>query len=538
MAKLRNQESEVIQVRLDNPATLGPHAVRYDQLLSLISGTPSAHTHTASQVVDFNSAVAVRVQGHFYDSATVDFAATGDSGTAHVRVQPGGGVLISGDGLYVDWPDTGTSHYAVTVSDGQSIELGITPGQLLSAELRIDPNVGGLVIGESGTGLDFGTGHDQAARGDHVHVNDHVAVTVQSSASLGLGLTGQHLTGTVTVDPSPGPGRARVFIGASGLYLEVGSGTGIAADNHTHPEATETSSGLISAELYRKLVNLGDVLEVDQVALFSRHDPLASGTYVGGRVKWGQVMQLLDAEVTALPGTGIVTVGLEIGGSVVDTFQIPTGTPNIEVNASPLFTDLYVPADTLLRVKSVAALNNIEIEPAVINISVRARPAVDTAPTVRLNCGGVAEGNFAEDAYYDAGSAGGVSNYIDRSAVTEPAPSVCYQRFRSKFYDAGTLTYDVSGLARGLDYLVRLHFSENYWANTGENVFTIQVLGSTTQQTANFDIRATAGARYKAVIQEYTLKADASGHIRIKLHPQPAAFGYQCSINAIELLPQ
>jgi hypothetical protein len=71
-------------------------------------------------------------------------------------------------------------------------------------------------------------------------------------------------------------------------------------------------------------------------------------------------------------------------------------------------------------------------------------------------------------------------------------------------------------LTVGAQYTVRLHFAELYQTATGKRVFNVLINGTTV--LSNFDIYAATGARYKAVVREFTATANASGQIVIKFN--------------------
>jgi len=79
----------------------------------------------------------------------------------------------------------------------------------------------------------------------------------------------------------------------------------------------------------------------------------------------------------------------------------------------------------------------------------------------------------------------------------------------------GTSTYTLPNLTAGRQYTVRLHFAELYWTAAGKRKFNVAINGTTV--LSSFDLYATAGARYKAVLREFTATANSSGQIVIKL---------------------
>ena len=127
---------------------------------------------------------------------------------------------------------------------------------------------------------------------------------------------------------------------------------------------------------------------------------------------------------------------------------------------------------------------------------------------VAVNSGGAAAGSFVADTGYDTGSTSSVSNTIDTSAVTNPAPQAVYQNDRY-----GTFTYTLGGLTANGIYRVRLHFSENYWTAANQRQFNVAING--TSVLSNYDIYAATGAEYKAIVQSFSATANASGQIVI-----------------------
>src|SRR5260370_2750507 len=73
----------------------------------------------------------------------------------------------------------------------------------------------------------------------------------------------------------------------------------------------------------------------------------------------------------------------------------------------------------------------------------------------------------------------------------------------------GTFSYVIPGFAPGSSQKVRLHFAETFFATAGSRTFNVFI--NSTQGLSNFDIFATAGAKNKAVIEEFTENAAANG---------------------------
>jgi hypothetical protein len=139
-----------------------------------------------------------------------------------------------------------------------------------------------------------------------------------------------------------------------------------------------------------------------------------------------------------------------------------------------------------------------------------------TTPGYQIDCGVAATGTPPAPWLYDQFFTGGSppinhANLIDTSGVTNPAPMVVYQTS-----NAGTPLYTLTDFAPGSSHLVRLHFADTYYSSPGSRVFGVTING--TAVLKGFDIAAAAGnKKNKAVIEQFTVKADASGNYNIQL---------------------
>jgi hypothetical protein len=143
-----------------------------------------------------------------------------------------------------------------------------------------------------------------------------------------------------------------------------------------------------------------------------------------------------------------------------------------------------------------------------------------------INAGGSAAGSFAADELYNGGSTYTTTSTIDTSGVSNPAPQAVYQTERY-----GNFTYTFPRLQAGAPYTVRLHESENYWTSSGQRSFNVSING--TQVLSNFDIYAAAGAENKAIVEQFTATADASGQIAIQF----TSVKDNAKVDGIEILP-
>jgi hypothetical protein len=128
-----------------------------------------------------------------------------------------------------------------------------------------------------------------------------------------------------------------------------------------------------------------------------------------------------------------------------------------------------------------------------------------------IDAGGGAAGNFVADTDFTLNSGGtfAVSNAIDTSAVTNPAPQTVYQSERW-----GNMTYTVTNLSPDQLYRVRLHFAEIFFTSSNQREFSVDINGQ--QVLTNFDPFSAAGAADKAVIEEYLTQSDSMGRITVQ----------------------
>jgi beta-galactosidase len=137
--------------------------------------------------------------------------------------------------------------------------------------------------------------------------------------------------------------------------------------------------------------------------------------------------------------------------------------------------------------------------------------SIDSGSTTgESNSGGGDNPFVADEDYSTGGTTYSVTNPITIPAnlTTIAAPAAVYQSARQ-----GATTYTIPGLTAGTSYTVRLHFAELYFTAAGNREFDVAINGNTV--LANFDIYATAGAAYTAVVEQYVTTANTSGDIVI-----------------------
>lgn len=136
-----------------------------------------------------------------------------------------------------------------------------------------------------------------------------------------------------------------------------------------------------------------------------------------------------------------------------------------------------------------------------------------TTQSIAINSGGPAEGAFLADTNFAGGRVGSVTNSVDLTDVSNPAPEAVYQTQRVGT-GVGSFGYFIPSLIPGATYNVRLHLAEGFFKTPGSRAFNVAIDGTTV--LANFDIFATAGAVSKAVIEEFPVKADRYGLIMLQ----------------------
>ena len=133
----------------------------------------------------------------------------------------------------------------------------------------------------------------------------------------------------------------------------------------------------------------------------------------------------------------------------------------------------------------------------------------NTVDAYQVNSGGGNATPFVADAYVSGGKTYSTGAAIDVSGVTDPAPQAVYQSERY-----GNFSYTFPDLEADASYTVRLHLAEIYFSATGKRVFNVSINGA--QVLSNMDIYAVAGAKNKAIMQEFDVTADGSGQIAVQ----------------------
>ena len=215
--------------------------------------------------------------------------------------------------------------------------------------------------------------------------------------------------------------------------------------------------------------------------------------------------------ITVSPSSASVTTGQTRQFTAIAYDQ-----NGVQLSPQPTFTWTVsgggtISSSGLFTAGTTASAARTRSPPQSGGISGTASVTVTAAPTTvyQINCGSSsAVSPFTADQYASGGTQRTVTNTINVSGLTNPAPTAVYQSERY-----GNSTYTLPNLTAGSQYTVRLHFAELYQTATGKRVFNVAINGTTV--LSNFDIYAMAGANYKAVMREFTATANASGQIVI-----------------------
>jgi hypothetical protein len=200
------------------------------------------------------------------------------------------------------------------------------------------------------------------------------------------------------------------------------------------------------------------------------------------------------------------------GGENIAVVEQFAGTADANGNITIRFTSVV----------DQAQVNGIEV---LSTSSSTPTPTPTPSGGTQINSGGSAAAPFVADTDFSGGATASVTHSINTSGVSNPAPMAVYQSNRY-----GNFTYTIPGLTANASYTVRLHFAEEYWTSAGSRVFNVSING--TQVLSNFDIFATAGAEYKAVVEQFGASASSSGSITIQF----TTVKDNAQVNGIEVL--
>ena len=167
--------------------------------------------------------------------AILDLGKTLVSNATVQRLNASGGVLatgLSGTDYTVDPTNGKVTILAgnLVTATGETVRVTFDCAQVLDGPA--------LTTGADGLAVKLGTTHESAARGDHGHTNDHKAASGTAGNTVTVAVDGeQRVSADVNLAPASGLTKS------AGLAVDMNA---LAARNHTHPDVTDSASGLMT----------------------------------------------------------------------------------------------------------------------------------------------------------------------------------------------------------------------------------------------------------------------------------------------------
>src|SRR5580693_9194662 len=273
---------------------------------------------------------------------------------------------------------------------------------------------------------------------------------------------------------------------------------------------TVPSSGVNTIQF----VSVKDNAQVNGIEILSSSSPPPPPTPTGLAATAGNASVALTWTASAGATSYSIYRGTTSGGE--GTTPVGTATTNN-------FTDTGLTNGTTYYYK-ISATNSAGTSAQ--SSEVHATPTASPPPSsLQISAGGPATGTWLADRDFTGGATAATTTAISTTGVTNPAPQSVYQHNRY-----GNFTYTIPGFTAGATYTIRLHFAEEYWTTAGSRIFNVLIDG--TQVLTNFDIFATAGGEYKAVVEQFTETAPSSGTFTIQF----ATVKDNAQVNGIEIL--
>jgi glucan endo-1,3-alpha-glucosidase len=242
----------------------------------------------------------------------------------------------------------------------------------------------------------------------------------------------------------------------------------------------------------------------------------------------------------ATPAGTVLGVGFDFDGSAAASVWEDTDTTSLAPGASVTLTatggtagvnywiatagshSVTAWVDDVNRIAESNENNNKLTETVSVSASSTLTPVVQIAAG---SGSGVAP--FSADVDFNTGNEFSSSAAIDLSAAANAAPAAVYDGCRW----APSFSYTIPGLTAGGHYTVRLHFAELTWTAAAQRKFNVAING--TNVLSAFDIFAAAGARNKAIVEQFTAVANTAGQIVIAFTQAGAD---NPEVNGIEIL--
>jgi len=201
-------------------------------------------------------------------------------------------------------------------------------------------------------------------------------------------------------------------------------------------------------------------------------------------------------------------------GTMPITYNVYRGTTSGGEGTTPVATGITTASYTDTGLNNgttyyyeVSASNSVGT--SALSSQISATPQLPNGALLQINAGGGAAAPFVVDTDFNNGNVYSTTTAVSTAGVTNPAPAAVYQSVRW----APSFSYIVPGLVAGSNYTVRLHFAELSWTAAGQRVFNVAMNGTTV--LSNFDVFATAGGQFKALVEQFSATADSLGQITI-----------------------
>jgi hypothetical protein len=230
----------------------------------------------------------------------------------------------------------------------------------------------------------------------------------------------------------------------------------------------------------------------------------------------GATTPSIPTGLTATAGNASVTLSWTAStGTAPITYSVYRGTTSGGESATPIATNLTAISYTDSGLTNgttyyyvVTAANSVATSGDSAQVSAAPEQGGNNT-LLQIDAGGGATGTFVADEFFNNGNEFSTTTAVSTSGVANAAPEAVYQSARW----APSFNYIIPGLTAGASYTVRLHFAELSWTSSGKRLFNVAING--TSVLSNFDIFATAGGQYKAVVEQFTATANSLGQIVI-----------------------
>jgi uncharacterized repeat protein (TIGR01451 family) len=235
--------------------------------------------------------------------------------------------------------------------------------------------------------------------------------------------------------------------------------------------------------------------------------------------------RLTEPSVTTVNGQPVTDPGSPAidRGNPTDYFfgEPPPNGGCVDLGAYGNTAEAATSPQQLVQVLAPGGLNKVEDGEAV-QVAWRSAGLTPQQPVALVNAGGGAIAGWSADTFSTGGETGTITQTVDTSGVTNPAPQAVYQDY------AETVAFTKTPLSYHLNvpdgtYTVRLDFVDpDQFASVGHRKFDVNLQGLTVLPA--FDIVADAGAPLKVTQKTFTVTAANGGGINLVLAGRPIPF--------------